>query len=166
MLKNKFSPLNVLPNEEDLKKIVSNFEYKKIGTHELPDPIINNGLVSNCNSFIMCASGSTAGMLYSLVGIRPDKGDVIDEHPFVFYYDYYDSSNNFGGIIHHGDWEGRTVPLERWQKQALDASGLTASFSYKSIPSGGSGSLEDLRSNGMLNGLSKQFETLFKNKPK
>lgn len=165
MPKNQFSPLDNLPSEEDIKKLVSNFEYKKIEISELPSPFNNNGLVNRCNSFIVCASGSTAGMLYSFVGLRPDKCDVIDEHPFVCYYDYNDPSKNFGGIIHHGTWDGRTFPLEPWQIAAIDASGMTANFTYKSIPPDSSGSLDDLRSNGMLNGLSKQFEILFRNKP-
>jgi len=162
---NKFSPLEDLPNEDELKNMISNFEYKKIENYQLPEPILSNGLVDKCNSFIIAASGSTDGMLYSFIGIRPDAGDVVDEHPFVFYYDYNDESKNFGGIIHHGNWEDRTVPLNDSQIQAMSASGLTASFTYKSIPADGSGSLDDLRANGMLEGLSDQFEILFKNKP-
>lgn len=42
------------------------------------------------------------------------------------------------------------------------ASGLTASFTYKTIPTEGSGSLDELRQNGMLDGLSDQFEILLK----
>jgi hypothetical protein len=165
MSKNQLSPLDNLPNEEDLKKLVSNFEYKKIETSQLPQPIINNGLIGKCNSFIVAASGNTDSMLYSLVGIRPDKGNVIDEHPIVLCYDQNDASRHFGGIIHHGDWAGRTVPLEQWQINALEASGLTANFAYKSIPPNSSGLLNDLSTNEMLIGLSKQFEILYKNKP-
>jgi|ERR1035437_680227 hypothetical protein len=165
MSKNQFSPLYSLPKEEDIKKLVSNFEYKKIETSQLPQPIIDNGLVGKCNSFVVAASGNTESMLYSFVGIRPDKGNVVDEHPIVLCYNQSDASKNFGGIIHHGDWEGRTIPLEQWQINAMEASGLTANFSYKSIPPDSSGLLIDLSTNGMLNGLSKQFEILFKNKP-
>lgn len=162
MPKNQYTPLDNLPDENHLKKMISNFEYKRINTNELPSPIDNNGLVEKCNSFILAASGSTDGMLYSFVGIRPDKGNVADEHPFVLYYDYNDPKNNFGGIIHHGDWNGRTTPLDNTQISAMSASGLTASFTYKTIPTEGSGSLDELRQNGMLEGLSDQFEILFK----
>jgi len=162
MAKNQYTSLDKLPDENDLKKMISNFEYKRINTNELPSPIGNNGLVGKCNSFILAASGSTEGMLYSFVGIRPDKGDMADEHPFVFYYDYNDSTKNFGGIIHHGDWKDRTTLLDNTQIAAMIASGLTASFTYKTIPTASSGSLDDLRQNGMLEGLSDQFEILFK----
>lgn len=164
MSKNIFSQLEDMPNEEELRLMISNLEFRRIENHELPKPIKTNGLVSKCNSFLLAASGSTSGMLYSFVGIRPDKGNVIDEHPFVFYYDYINSSKNFGGIIHHGDWNGRTQPLEEWQLSAISASGLTANFTYKSIPPRSSGSLEDLKNNGMLDGLSDQFEILLRNK--
>ena len=46
------------------------------------------------------------------------------------------------------------------------ASGLTASFSYKGIPLGATGSLGDLNTNGLLEGISEQFDILFKNKDK
>ena len=90
MSKNQFSPLEDLPKEDEIKKLVSNFEYKKIETSQLPEPIINNGLVGKCNSFIVAASGNTDCMLYSFVGIRPDKGNVADEHPIVLSYDQKD----------------------------------------------------------------------------
>lgn len=142
MSKNKFTKLEEIPKEADLKKIVLNLEYKKVRNTDLPEPIIENGLISKCNSFIVTASGSAAGMLYSLVGIRPD-GDNVDEHPIVYYYNYVNPSESFGGIIHHGDWDGRTTPLESEQINAMTISGLTADFTYKSIPPDASGSLED-----------------------
>jgi hypothetical protein len=166
MSKNQFARLDHLPEEQHLRKMISNFEYKKVELHELPIPLDKNGLVSKCNSFILAASGSSEGMLYSFVGIRPDKGNVIDEHPLVFYYHNSDPSQNFGGIIHHGNWMDRTIPLSLEQISAISASGLTASFTYKSIPPGSSGSLEDLRNNGMLEGLSAQFDILLKNRKK
>lgn len=161
---NEFSPLSSLPNEDELKNLISNLQYKRLDVHELPTVIASNGLVSKFNSSIIAASGSTEGMLYSIVGIRPDKNDI-DEHPFVFYYDHSDSSKNFGGIIHHGDWHERTVPMEPDQIAAMSASGLTASFTYKQIPPNSSGSLNELFNNGMISGYTKQFEILMKNKP-
>lgn len=165
MGKNQFSPLENLPDENELKKLVSNFEFIYLDVNQVPGPIASNGLSTKCHGFVLGASGSTDGMLYSFNGIRPDKGDV-DENPFVFYYDYKDPSKNFGGIIHHGNWPDRTVPLEQWQIEAMFASGMTASFTYKGIKPGATGSLNDLKNNGMLQGFSDQFEILFKNKDK
>ncbi len=163
MAKTSFTPLDSIPKEEDLTKMINNLEYKKIEISQLPSPLDKNGLVSKCNSFVLASSGSTDSTVYSFVGIRPDHNNV-DEHPIVLYYDRLDQSKNFGGIIHHGNWPDRTVPLTPEQTTALSASGITANFTYKSIPSGASGSLNDLNINGMLQGLSAQFDILLKNK--
>lgn len=148
MAKNQFSPQQDLPDENELKKLITNFNYRRLEIADLPPEIAKNGLTTKCNSFI-----------------RPDGNDI-DENPFVYYYDYTDAEKNFGGIIHHGDWQLRTVPMSTEQMNAMVASGLTASFTYKGIPTGASGSLNDLKSNGMLDGFSDQFEILFRNKDK
>lgn len=166
MAKNRFTQLTDLPSREELERLVDNMGYIKLEVNKLPDEVKNNGLSGKFNSVILCASGSTESMVYSAVGIRPDKGGVADEHPFVFYYDNNDPSGSFGGIIHHGDWPGRTTSLSQTQIDALDASGLTASFAYKGIPQDSSGSLDDLNRNGMLEGVSKQFQILLDNKNK
>ena len=100
MSKNKFSPLPVLPAESDLGKIVCLFEYKRVYRSELPTPLNTHPLTEKCNSFLLASSGTTqTEVVYTVIGIRPDKGDVIDEHPFVFYYNRKDPAKNFGGII-------------------------------------------------------------------
>jgi hypothetical protein len=164
MSKNQFTPLQELPDEDTMKNLVDNLQYKRIQIRDVPFPISDNGLIQKCNSVLLAASGSTDGTLYSLVGIRKDK-ESIDEHPVVLYFSNTDPSKNFGGIIHHGDWPDRTIPLEEWQLNAMAASGLTASFTYKSIPMDGSGSLYDLKENGMLSGISAQFNLLNKKRP-
>ena len=167
MSQNEFYPIPSLPKKEDLEKLVKDYHYCKISADKVPDEITNNGLSKKMNSYILAASGSTSGICYSFVGLRPDKGNtVIDEHPFLFYYDYSDPTKNFGGILDHGDWPDRTKPLEQWQIDILIASGLTTEFTYKSIPPKSSGSLDNLNNNNMLKGLSKQFEVLLKNQQK
>jgi hypothetical protein len=160
---NRFSPIPQLPDKSELEKLISNLQYRKLEVSQLPEPIRSNPLISKFNSVIMAASGSSETMLYSFNGIRIDKG-YVDEHPFVLHYDSSNSGNNFGGIIHHGNWQDRTVKLEKRQEDAISASGLTAQFEYKGIPPGASGSLYDLKNNGMLEGVSKQFDILHKNK--
>lgn len=162
---NKFSKLGSIPDKEEIENLVGNIEYRRIGINELPENIRSNGLTEKCNSFILAASGSTDGMLYAFVGIRPD-GPNIDEHPFVYYYDYHDESKNFGGIIHHGNWDDRTTPLNQEQLIAISQSGITASFTYKDIPPGASGSLYDLNENGMLEGITVQFREFLSNQEK
>lgn len=166
MGKNQFAKLDIIPNRDELTKLVGDLQYAKLNVDELPIVIIENGLTKKFNSAILTASGSTSGICISCVGLRLDKGNtVIDEHPFVFYYDNEDKNKCFGGIIHHGNWNERTNVLEKWQIDAITASGLTANFTYKGIPTGTSGSLSDLYSNKMLSGITKQFEVLLANDP-
>ena len=160
---NKFYSIDELPLQSDLSDIVDNLQYKRINVSELPHAIKSNRLTDKFNSVIVAASGSTDSIVYSIIGLRPD-GNEIDEHPFVFYYDNKNSEHNFGGIIHHGHWPGRTVELTNVQKNALHLSGITASFTYKDIPTNSSGSLSDLQEKGMLEGLSEQFNILIQNK--
>lgn len=148
-----------------MKGLIDDLQYKRIQVHDVPFPISSNSLLQKFNSVLVAASGSTDGTLYTMVGIRKDK-EFIDEHPIVMYFSNEDPSKNFGGIIHHGDWTDRTVALEDWQLNAMAASGLTASFTYKNIPMEGSGSLYDLNHNGMLEGISSQFNLLNKKRPK
>lgn len=159
---NQFSRLDDIPEKSELENMIGNIEYRRVEIHELPLAIQSNGLTNKCNSFILAASGSTDGMLYTLVGVRPD-GPNIDEHPFLYYYDNNDATKNFGGIIHHGNWNDRTTPLTQQQILAISASGITASFTYKGIPNGASGSLYDLNANGMLEGITEQFRIFLNN---
>jgi len=155
MKKNKFTRIPNIPSREKLQNLVPNLTYKKLTVDELPVEIKSNGLISKFNSVIAAASGSTAGdMVFIFNGIRIDH-NKIDEHPFVIYFDETDNTKDFGGIIDHGDWPDRTTFLEPWQETAISASGITASFSYKGIPPGTSGSLYDLEDNGMLEGFKK-----------
>ena len=112
MSQNEFHQLDRIPKEEDLEKIVSNFWFVRVNSDSLPEAIRLNGLSQKCNSFLVAASGSSGGICYSAVGLRLDNNNtVIDEHPFVFYNDKTDPSRSFGGIINHGNWHERTVPL-------------------------------------------------------
>jgi len=165
MKKNKFTKIVKLPNKRDLESLIPNLTYKKLEVDQLPEEIKSNGLINKFNSVIGAASGSTFGvMVFAFNGIRIDH-DKIDEHPFVIFFDESDPTNNFGGIIDHGDWPDRTTFLEPWQEAAISASGLTANFVYKGIPPGTSGSLYDLKDNKMLDGFIKQVDILIKNKP-
>ena len=165
---NIYSPLpsKVMPSEDKLNSLVTDMCYARVNDlNVLPPEMKSNGLTQKFNSVVFAASASDTGICYTAIGLRPDKNNtVIDEHPFVFYYDKYDSSKNFWGIIHHGNWDGRTFP-DKKVEAALSASGLTAEFTYKQIPPGSSGLLLSLSANGMLNGFIKQQEIVYQQIP-
>ncbi len=163
MSKNQYSPLREIPSREIMESLVSNLEYKRLGLEQLPEVLKENGLVNKFNSFIAAASGSNETLCYTLVGLRPDeKNTKIDEHPIVIGYNINHPSQSFGGIIDHGGWSGRTSELSTIQTELLNNSGITSEFTFKEIPLNTSGSLYELHKNGMLEGVSKQFDLLLK----
>ncbi|MCW5518500.1 hypothetical protein J1N09_01525 [Aureitalea sp. L0-47] len=160
---NNFYRLPELPEKSNLDSLVDNLQYKRLSISELPVEIRSNGLTDKFNSVILAKSASTEVEVYTFVGIRPDKNQI-DEHPFLYCYDKDHGENGFGGIIHHGHWDGRTTELSPEQEHALSSSGLTANFTYKGIPSNSSGSLSDLEEKGMLEGITEQFRILLRNR--
>ncbi len=129
--------------------------------NELPDFIQQNGLTKNFNSALVVASGSTAYNFYGVIGYRPDEGNtVIDEHAFVYLRDN-DTNEILGGILHHADYEGRTSPIPQNIQDALTVSGVTASISFSRMPDIVAGSLDDLLKQGILSGVSANFNISF-----
>jgi len=163
MSKNQYSPLTEIPRREIMEALVGNLEYKRLGIEELPEVIKQNGLVNKFNSFIAASSGSNETVCYTLVGLRPDeKNTKIDEHPIVIGYNINHPSQSFGGIIDHGGWSGRISALSTTQTDLLNYCGITSDFTFKGIPLNTSGSLHELHNNGMLEGVSKQFDLLLR----
>lgn len=159
--------LDLYPSSGSLANIVEDYTYKCLTPDNLPHEISNNGLCKKFNSVILAASGSSSGICYAVVGIRPDKNNtVIDEHPFLYYYDHQDTSKNFAIIVHHGNWDKRTFDLTSEQTDLLNKCGLTADITFKNIPQQNSGSLFSLYQSGSLVGMSSIFEILIEEKEK
>jgi len=86
--------------------------YKIIKPSELPAPI-PDALKDKCSHAVMISSGVVGtSTVWCMVNLnRLDKKDnAIDQEPFI----YAVRDGEFlpsGCIVHHGDWEGRTVAL-------------------------------------------------------
>jgi hypothetical protein len=156
---NQVSYMENRPDRKQLEDLVPNMQFRRMLVSELPEEIKSNELTKKFDSAIVAASGSPAHTAYWVMGIRPDNNEI-DEHPFVYHFQNDDLTADFGAIIHHGDWIGRTTQMTPEQLECLDLSGTTASFSYKGIPPGGTGSLDELRQSGLLTGLSSQWSIL------
>lgn len=138
---------------------LNTYGHKQI--NELPDFIQQNGLTKGFNSALVVASGSTAYDFYGVIGYRPDEGNtVIDEHAFVYLKDN-GTNEILGGILHHADYEGRTSPIPQNIQDALTVSGVTASISFSRMPSEVTGTLDDLLNQGILSGVSANFNISF-----
>jgi hypothetical protein len=138
---------------------LNTFEHKQ--TNQLPEFIQRNGVSQKFNSALVVASGSSDYDFYGVIGYRPDENNtVIDEHAFVYLRDKK-TDEIFGGILHHADYPGLTTPIPSHLQMALSSSGVTASISIKRMPNHPSGSLDDLLSQGILSGVSANFNISF-----
>ena len=152
------SQLNALPSLNQVIGFCPNMQYIHTLAQNTPlGGLFDNGLIAKANSTIFCASGSTASnqIVFANIILRPDEQHtVIDQNPLITVYDLSNGQPLFGGFIHHGDWDGRTIPLEPWQTDILMQSGLTASLQLLQPPLGPTGSLLDLP-DGVLRGFHK-----------
>lgn len=157
MAKNQFSPINNPLSNEEWESFIPMNSFAMKEVHELPEFIRNNGVTQKFNSTLTVASASTSQEFYGIIGYRPDKQNTeLDEHAWV-YVRNIETDTWQGGVLHHADYPGRTTPLPQYITDALNTSGVTASIDLDREPTKKSGSLEDLRDEGVLSGVSANF---------
>lgn len=142
---------------DEWSSFISLNTYKIVKVGELPEFIKKNGVSQKFNSALVVASGSADQNFYGIIGYRPDKRNtVIDEHAFVYIEDK-NSQNIEGGIIHHASYDGRTTELSAEMTQKLNDSGVTTEISMSRLPTFPSGSLDDLKNDNIMNGVTANF---------
>lgn len=164
----KITNIDIMPDSASLASLVENMCYRCLSIDKIPKEICSNfKITSKWNSALIISSGSQDGMCYALVGYRPDKnGTVIDEDPYIFYFDNNDPTANFGVQIHHGNWKGRTIGLSAEQISHLNGCGQTANLQIKFIPQNTSGSLAYLYQSGSYVGVTEMYGIMFAEKSK
>lgn len=134
---------------------LNSYEVKQVD--QLPEFIQKIGVVHKFNTALTVSSGSAGKNFYGIIGYRPDKNNtVIDEHAFVFIEDKKTGQIE-GGIIHHAAYEGRTTNLSPEMTQNLNQFGVTAEISMLRLPTSFSGSLDDLRKENIMDGVTANF---------
>ena len=124
--------------------------YKVVGVDELPD-WLPSGLTSKFNSAVIASSGNSETYVGIIMGYRIDHNEI-DEHPFVVAFDK-NTKTEYSGLIGHGNWNpGRTTDIPDEMKRLISVSGLTVDFKFERKPEFVSGTLEDLKNQGILNG--------------
>lgn len=155
--KNKFCQYPSGYNREQWRNYIplNHYSHKKV--NELPEFIRNNGLTSKFNSALVVASGSTIYDFYGVIGYRPDEENtVVDEHAYVYFIEKA-SGEVTGGILHHAQYAGRTTAIPAHIQEALSLSGVTADISFPRMPTSPEGDLDDLISNGLIDGVGANF---------
>ena len=134
--------------------------YKIVDVKMLPD-WLPSGLIKKFNCAVIASSGNTSICVGIIMGYRIYK-DEIDEHPFVVAFDKK-NLKEYSGIINHGNWfPGRTTGIPVEMKRLIALSGLAVNFRFERKPEFPSGTLDDLKSQGILNGYEKTISIIEK----
>lgn len=130
--------------EQIAKQLGTESGYRQLSTGDLPRAI-PEGLRSKLTGAVMMWDKSTGGSVYLVVnGVRLDPGDhALDQEPFgvAVRPSGVDTS---GVLIHHGDWDDRTVPLSTAHGNLLASTYLGQYFPFGDPPPSSSGPLSEL----------------------
>ena len=99
-------------DKNEWKDICQPNHYKIISPGELPQSIPDK-LRAKCNSAVILYSGEVGGdFLYCMTNMNrfDERDNAIDQEPFGFVM-FRGEVQSRGCIIHHGNWENRTIYL-------------------------------------------------------
>lgn len=135
-------------------------EFRIIPPSELP-PIIPAPLIEKTDSIFIVSSGSQYGQILYMANMhRVDYKDfAIDQQPFGVVFQGSKPATS-GCLLHHGNWENRTVhpPDEFWM--ALQSSGIGNLYPFSELPSTNMGNVSELKVTSQHAAFSKLVKTL------
>lgn len=153
MAKNKLSTnFKATPDKEKWIEICPPMEYRLIrGEDAYALGIVPTGMTS-VNSVAVGASGSTADTIMYFANYFRIDGAEIDQEPYIELYESGSTQSSLNGILHHADFVGRTETLGPVELAKIAASGASVDIEFTAKPDNDSGTLEDLRSQGKIQG--------------
>jgi hypothetical protein len=161
----KFSnSFKATPDKEKWNEICPPNEYRVYTADEARGfGIIPTGM-TNANSVIVGASGSTSEtIMYFANYCRVDNNDI-DQEPYFELFESGATQSSIYGIFHHADFEGRTEELDQNQLDRIAASGSTADIQFTAKPVNKSGTLDELRKEGKIEGFNHTWNQGMKKK--
>ena len=106
--------------------------------------IIPDSLLNKVNSVVLMASASANVTVFVANMNRVDMpASAVDQDPCILAFDHSASAAS-GGFVHHGSWPDRTTPMTRELMALISASGIQTQYPLKTMPTAGSGYLDDL----------------------
>jgi hypothetical protein len=146
---------------EGLRALVPPGEYRVLTQDQLP-PFIPSGLVSKTNSAIALSSTTAEGTTILLINLRrfDDRQGEMDQEPFVYFFLPESPALSSGALVHHGDWDGRTVKLPQPVRDAFLTSGSNAKIPLPDDPPHKRGPLAELQSSSHENAFSSVLRKL------
>lgn len=163
MKKNYFTEYKNEWNIHKWQSYCPELTYKEVELVELPGWLPQR-LVSKFNSAVVASSGNTEVFVVVIMGYRID-GSFIDEHPYVVTFDK-NNGKSYSGIIHHGDWSGRTTKIPPKMKKLMKTSGITPNFKLSRKPGKPKGTLAELKRKGILGGFAHSVKIIERERKK
>jgi hypothetical protein len=159
MTRNKLSTkFKAKPDKEEWNSICPLNEYKLLSGQEAMDyGIVPTGM-TEINSVIVGASGSFDGTYMYFANYCRIDHSFIDQDPYFELYESGNSQPSIYGILHHSDYDGRTELLDNDQLIRISASGCSVNIQFTAKPDKPSGTLEELRNQGKIQGFDFAWE--------
>ena len=106
--------------------------------------LVAKGLLERANNIVVMTAASGQ---YSVIVANVNRVDLrdssMDQNPYVAVYDHAASSAS-GGYLDHGDWQGRSDPVDSMLLAGIAASGISAYYPLGHVPPTPNGALGDL----------------------
>lgn len=158
---NKFSEIPVKSSLTDFERMCPFNEYRILTSGSYP-PDLPTDLTRKFNHAYCIASASVSSVVYVITGERVD-GNEIDEHPFIVAFNR-ETGTGYGGIIHHGNWDGRTTEISAEMAAHISSSGIEKYYPLQKLPTA-SGSLSAALASPLSSSFWASVTTLKKHDP-
>jgi hypothetical protein len=138
-----------------------NLEYRIVDASSFP-PFLPADLTAKFNCGMVVASGSKTNATFVFQGYRVDGNDL-DEHQYIVSYDL-EKKISFAGFIHHADYADRTTTIPAEMQLSMSLSGINAPFQFPRKPPAGSGSIQELIDQDLIEGFTNSVDVQNKSK--
>jgi len=140
-----FSPYPItLEDYSNLNKTCPLNYYRVVSADQVPIALPES-LRNKCIGAIIIGSGNQTFSTYVINLLRVDEKDsAVDQHPFICAMNSDNEIDLTAGIVHHGNWLGRSSYPGTSFFQAITGSGITAFYPVIGVPPKDFGSLDEL----------------------
>lgn len=117
-----------------------------------------------CIKAVIVGSGNDTNAVYMINYLRVDSPQYeIDQEPFCVTLSQSSQARLYSGFIHHGSWEGRTVPIEPEFLAVIKESGIERHFPYIGVPQKARGPITDLKPDSHKQAFSASIKAMIHN---
>ena len=124
-------------------------------------PCLPQALVAKTQKGVIVASGTAYGVVYMINLLRIDERDkAVDQEPFALAF-IGENPTISGCLLHHGDWQGRTVHFADDIWEYITASGVGDFYRLLDLPLKERGRLDELDKTSHQEAFRKAVQELY-----